>query len=196
VRRTVPRPLQLLLVVLAVVSVTAALSRAQGRALMGYSATSAQAELDWEKKIQAIPRPENIKATMMELAAEPHHLGSPRQHQNALWLQRTLKSYGLDAQIEQFDVLFSTPLDRHVELTAPTKYVAQLKEPAIPEDPTSGQSTQLPTYLAYVKDGDVTAPLVYVNEGDLGDYEQLDKMGISVKGAIVIARYGSGWRGI
>ena len=57
------------------------------------------------------------------------------------------------------------------------------KEPVLAEDPTSGQSGQLPTYLAYVADGDVTAPLVYVNNGELEDYEQLDKMGISVKGA-------------
>ena len=64
-------------------------------------------------------------------------------------------------------------------------------------DPTSNQaSEQLPTYNAYSADGDVTAPLVYVNYGNREDYEQLDRLGISVKGAIVIARYGEGWRGI
>ncbi len=172
------------------------LPRAQGRSVMGYAPASADVELDWEQKVRAIPTPENIKANMMELASEPHHLGSPRQHQNALWLQSRLRSYGLDAQIEQFDVLFSTPQERVVELVAPSSYVARLKEPAIPEDPTSGQAGQLPTYLAYVADGDVTAPLVYVNNGELEDYQQLDRMGISVKGAIVIARYGGGWRGI
>jgi len=35
-----------------------------------------------------------------------------------------------------------------------------------------------------------------VNYGNREDYEQLDRLGISVKGAIVIARYGQGWRGI
>ena len=64
-------------------------------------------------------------------------------------------------------------------------------------DPTSGQkSEQLPTYNAYSRDGDVTAPLVYVNYGAPADYEQLEQMGVSVKGAIVIARYGQTWRGI
>jgi N-acetylated-alpha-linked acidic dipeptidase len=42
----------------------------------------------------------------------------------------------------------------------------------------------------------VTAPLVYVNYGAPDDYEQLERMGVSVKGAIVIARYGETWRGI
>jgi N-acetylated-alpha-linked acidic dipeptidase len=170
--------------------------RAQGRVLTGYSPASSQIELDFEQKIRAIPRSDNIKANMTQLAAEPHHLGSPRQKQLSQWLVSTLRSYGLDAQIEQFDVLFSTPAERKLELVSPGSYVAQLKEPALADDPTSGQQGQLPPYLAYVADGDVTAPLVYVNNGELEDYQQLDKMGISVRGAIVIARYGSGWRGI
>jgi len=169
---------------------------AQGRTLFGYSPRGAEAELQWEAKARAIPLPENIKANMLELAAEPHHLGSPRQRQLSQWLVTKLKSYGLDAQIEQFDVLFSTPLERKVELVSPTTFVASLKETALAEDPTSGQPGQLPGYLAYVADGDVTAPLVYVNNGEKEDYDQLDKLGISVKGAIVIARYGAGWRGI
>jgi N-acetylated-alpha-linked acidic dipeptidase len=96
---------------------------------------------------------------MMELAAEPHHLGSPRQRQLSQWLVTKLKSYGLDPQIEQFDVLFSTPLDRKVELIEPTFFAASLKETPLLEDPTSGQSGSFPaTWLT--ADGDVTAPLV------------------------------------
>ena len=67
----------------------------------------------------------------------------------------------------------------------------------MPQDPTSNQQAeQLPTYNAYSADGDVTAPLIYVNYGMRDDYEELDRRGVSVKGAIVIARYGGGWRGI
>ena len=58
------------------------------------------------------------------------------------------------------------------------------------------KAEQLPSYNAYSIDGDVTAPLVYVNYGRPEDYEQLDRLGISVRGAIVIARYGQSWRGI
>ncbi len=82
-------------------------------------------------------------------------------------------------------------------MVAPKTFKAKLQEPVVPVDPTSNQTAeQLPTYNAYSIDGDVTAPLVYVNYGNREDYEQLDRMGISVKGAIVIARYGEGWRGI
>src|SRR5262249_55417858 len=41
-----------------------------------------------------------------------------------------------------------------------------------------------------------TAPLVYVNYGMRDDYLQLERMGVSVKGKIAIARYGHGWRGL
>ena len=80
---------------------------------------------------------------------------------------------------------------------APTRFRAKLEEPVIKEDPSSNQrAEQLPTYNAYSGDGDVTAPLVYVNYGVPADYEELERRGISVKGAIVIARYGGSWRGI
>ncbi|HXF27200.1 MAG TPA: PA domain-containing protein, partial [Bryobacteraceae bacterium] len=133
---------------------------------------------------------------MKRLSAEPHHVGSPYDKDNAEWILARLKEWGLDARIETFRVLFPTPKERVVELIEPTHFVAKLAEPPISVDPTSGQSGQLPVYNAYSVDGDVTGPLVYVNYGIPADYEELDRRGISVKGAIVIARYGGSWRGI
>ena len=80
---------------------------------------------------------------------------------------------------------------------APKPFKASLDEPPIPEDPyTHERATQLPGYNIYSADGDVTAPLVYVNYGMVDDYAELERNGISVKGAIVIARNGNGWRGL
>jgi N-acetylated-alpha-linked acidic dipeptidase len=160
------------------------------------TATQKNDEATWEEKFRAIPRAEKIKENMRVLSAEPHHIGSAAGKRNAEWIRDQMKSWGLEATIEEFDVLFPTPKERVLELTAPEKYRAGLKEPAIPEDPDSGDANQLPTYNAYSGDGDVTAPLVYVNFGVPADYEQLAKMGIDVKGKIVIARYGASWRGI
>ena len=134
---------------------------------------------------------------MQRMSARPHHVGSPYDKDNAEWILARLKSWGLDAKIETFDVLFPTPKERLVEMIEPVKFTARLEEPTLPADPTSGQKNeQLPIYNAYSIDGDVTAPLVYVNYGVPADYEQLERMGISVSGAIVIARYGASWRGI
>src|SRR5580693_740640 len=166
--------------------------------LFGYSAESSRAERQWEEKLRAIPSTANLRAYMERLSAHPHHVGSPYDKANAEWIASKFKEFGLDTHIEQFDVLFPTPKERVVELIeGGPKFVAKLQEPALPQDPTSSQQAeQLPTYNAYSIDGDVTAPLVYVNYGVPEDYEQLDRMGVSVKGKIVIARYYHSWRGI
>jgi N-acetylated-alpha-linked acidic dipeptidase len=171
---------------------------AEEQPLYGFSAESSETERQWEEKLRAIPSPENLRTYMQRLSARPHHVGSPYDKDNAEWILGKFKEFGLDAHIEQFEVLFPTPKDRLVELVeGGLKFTAKLQEPALPQDPTSNQqSEQLPTYNAYSIDGDVTAPLVYVNYGVPEDYEQLERMGVSVKGKIVIARYYHSWRGI
>ena len=165
--------------------------------LQGYSVEGSRAQREWEAKFRAIPSPANMREAMQRLSARPHHIGSPYGKDNAEWMLGKFKEWGLDAKIETFTVLFPTPKERVVELVAPTKFVAKLQEPAVGADPTSNQQAeQLPTYNAYSADGDVTGPLVYVNYGVPADYEQLERLGVSVKGAIVIARYGGSWRGI
>ena len=165
--------------------------------IYGFTAASSRAERGWEDKFKAIPDPKVLRDTMQRLSARPHHVGSLYDKQNAEWILSKFKEWGWDAQIETFDVLFPTPKERVVELLEPTRYIAKLQEPPVSVDPTSNQqSEQLPTYNAYSRDGDVTGPLVYVNYGRPKDYEELDRYGISVKGAIVIARYGQSWRGI
>ncbi len=165
--------------------------------LYGFSSQHAQTEREWENKFRALPNAQKQRDYMQLLSARPHHVGSPYDKQNAEWILARFKEWGLNAQIESFKVLFPTPKRRLVELVAPTRYVAKLQEPALAEDPTSNQrDEQLPTYNAYSRDGDVTAPLVYVNYGLPDDYERLQRLGVSVQGAIVIARYGNSWRGI
>jgi N-acetylated-alpha-linked acidic dipeptidase len=165
--------------------------------LRGFTAESSRVEREWEGKFRAIPDPARMRAAMQRLSARPHHVGSPYDRANAEWLRDQFRSYGWQAEIESFDVLFPTPKERVVELLAPTAFKAKLQEPTVAVDPTSSQhDEQLPTYNAYSIDGDVTGPLVFVNFGVPADYEELERHGISVKGAIVIARYGGSWRGI
>src|SRR5471030_785124 len=157
----------------------------------------APASPDWEATFRALPQPSNIKETMRRMSARPHHVGSPYDKNNAEWLRDQFKSYGWDATIEEFQVLFPVPIERVLEMVSPVKFTAKLQEGAVALDPTSDQKNEaLPSYNAYSADGDVTAPLVYVNYGVPADYDELDRRGISVKGAIVIVRYGGSWRGI
>jgi N-acetylated-alpha-linked acidic dipeptidase len=151
----------------------------------------------WDARFRELPQASAIGAAMERLSARPHHVGSPYDKDNAEWILARFREWGWDAEIETFSVLFPTPTARLLELVEPTRFTAKLEEPALPLDPTTAQkSEQLPTYNAYSIDGDVTGPLVYVNYGRPEDYEVLERYGISVKGAIVVARYGESWRGI
>jgi len=179
-------------------AVLAGASRADEKSeIRGFLASSVAAQAGRESEFRSAIEPARIRESMCVLSARPHHVGSEGDRANADWILARFRSFGWDAKLETFDVLFPTPAERLLEMTAPEKFTAKLEEPALPEDPTSDQkSEQLPTYNAYSIDGDVTAPLVYVNYGIPKDYEELDRLGVSVAGKIVIARYGHSWRGI
>ena len=113
--------------------------------LRGFFPQSVQAERDLEARFKTMPDPAHMRESMRRLSARPHHVGSAYDKDNAEWLLNQFKSYGWDAHIENFDVLFPTPIERVVELVAPTTFKAALQETALSEDPTSNQqSEQLP----------------------------------------------------
>ena len=153
---------------------------------------------DLEAAFDAKIDPAEIGGWLKLLAAEPNNVGSPHDKANAEWVAAQFKSWGWDAKIEVFDILNPTPISQTLELVsgpgAPFK--ATLTEPPVAGDEPTNTKTALPAYVAYQGDGDVTAPLVYVNYGMPADYDALARMGISVKGKIAIARYGAGWRGL
>ncbi|MBP6793510.1 MAG: M28 family peptidase [Saprospiraceae bacterium] len=175
--------------------ITACLSRAQK--IQGFGESNAKSQLEYEKQFDSYLNPVSQDTWMKFMSSRPHHVGSPHGKANADYMVNLFKSWGYQAQIEEFHVLFPTPKFRLVELLGTKPYRLKLEEVAFIEDKTSNQkSEQLPPYNAFSADGDVTAELVFVNRGVPADYEELEKMGISVKGKIVIARYGGSWRGI
>jgi N-acetylated-alpha-linked acidic dipeptidase len=159
--------------------------------------TRAAPMADLERRFDALLSAAEMNAWMKTLAAEPNHVGSVHDRANAEMVLALFKQWGWDAHIETFRVLYPTPISETLELTAPARFKATLTEPPIPGDAsTSRTADELPAYVAYQGDGDVTAPLVYVNYGMKEDYDTLERLGVSVKGKIAIARYGSGWRGL
>ena len=171
-------------------------SQAQQKNITGFTNASSPQERKIEQSFDKSLSASRIGETIKELSAFPHNLGSVGSKAVAEKILQKYKSYGLNAHIETYYVLFPTPKTRVLELTGPTKYTALLKEPALAEDATSAQDGQLPTYNAWSADGDVSAQLVFVNYGLPEDYEKLATLGIDVKGKIVIAKYGRSWRGI
>jgi N-acetylated-alpha-linked acidic dipeptidase len=152
---------------------------------------------DLEHQFDAAINPTEMGEWMRTMAAEPNHVGSPHDRANAEWVMAQFRSWGWDARIETFQVLYPTPIRVALDLVSPNSFSATLTEAPIDGDATSSRTEhELPAYVAFQGDGDVTAPLVYVNYGMQDDYRALERMGVDVRGKIVIARYGGGWRGL
>jgi N-acetylated-alpha-linked acidic dipeptidase len=187
---------RVLIAIIGLLSLAPAAGTQPPPALRGFSTKNSETERAWEEKFRAVPKPDNARDYMKKIAERPHHAGSPASRAVADYILGQFTSWGLDATIETFEALMPYPTERVVEMVAPEPYKLKLAEPALSQDPSSDDSTGLPTFNAYSADGDVTAELVYVNFGTPEDYEQLAKLGVDVKGKIVIARYGRSWRGI
>ena len=165
--------------------------------MLGFEPSNVEGERALEGKFDSQLNPDDLRTWMQKISARPHHIGSPYNKETADFIASQFRSWGYDTKLEEFEVLFPTPKTRLVQMTAPETFKLKLNEPSVPGDPTTGQQAeQLPTYNAYSIDGDVTAPLVYVNYGVPADYDELALRGVDVKGKIVIARYGGSWRGI
>ncbi len=172
-------------------------SLAQSQAMLGFSEPSSEKQSMLETAFEADLKAANLDNWMQRMAAQPHWVGTNYGKENAEWMAQQFKSWGYETKIERFDVLFPYPRTRVLELTAPAAYQAKLTAVAVEGDPYTAQGDALlPSYNAFSTDGDVEAELVYVNYGVPKDYEDLERLGIDVKGKIVIAKYYGSWRGI
>ena len=165
--------------------------------IIGFEAHQVSQQKNLEAEFDKILSADNLDQWMKFMSAEPHYLGTAYGRKNAEWMVKQFKSWGYDAKIETYQVLFPYPKVRLLELIAPEKYKAKLTAVPVAGDADTDQGDALlPSYNAFSTDGDVTAELVFVNYGIPADYEELEKRGIDVKGKIVIAKYYGSWRGI
>src|SRR5262249_44253657 len=149
-KQTSMKEISIVCIVLSVGLQSPSLRGVEEEPLYGFTLASTRSERDWEAKLRALPDTNVLRQTMQLLSARPHHVGSPYDRQNAEWILAQFKKWGLDAQIETFDVLFPTPKERLLELIQPQMFRAKLEEPPVSADPTSGQQDeQLPVYNAY-----------------------------------------------
>ena len=94
-------------------------------------------------------------------------------------------------------MLYPTPKKVALELVAPNDFTARLQRAG-----DRGRShlqrrpDGLPPYNAYGADGDVTGRTRLREPGHARRLQGTRAPGIDVKGKIVIARYGGGWRGL
>ena len=165
--------------------------------VIGFEAKKVAQQKNLEAEFDGMLLADNLDEWMKFMSAEPHYVGTAYGRKNAEWMVKQFKSWGYDAKIETYQVLFPYPKVRLLELIAPEKYKAKLTAVPVAGDTYTDQGDALlPSYNAFSADGDVTSELVFVNYGIPEDYDELEKLGVDVKGKIVIAKYYGSWRGI
>jgi N-acetylated-alpha-linked acidic dipeptidase len=185
------------LVLCCLTPLVAVTATAQEAKLAGYTSTSARREQALEAAIAGKPSADRMNTYHLALTGEPHHAGTDANIELADYYAARLKEFGFDSvALYRYEVLLPRPIQRQITLLAPERYELKLREPPLANDPDTKKPGALPPYNAYAADGDVTGDVVYVNYGIPDDYQVLDSLGISVRGKIVIARYGASWRGI
>ena len=167
------------------------------RPLDGFTAERAAAERRWEEQFRAVPSPASAREHLRRLTLEPHVAGTKEDYATAVYVRDQLRSYGLNAEIREYQVWMNYPNAPTVlELITNRRQKLETREAVVPGDPTSANPKITPLFNGYSASGDVTAPVVYANYGLPNDYEELQKAGVDVKGKIVIVRYGNSFRGV
>ncbi|MGH7633477.1 MAG: M20/M25/M40 family metallo-hydrolase, partial [Gemmatimonadaceae bacterium] len=163
--------------------------------LPGFTVAAAGAERLLESDAIARPDPARAREHSRVLSARIHVAGTPEQERTRDYVIAQMKAMGLETEVRQYDVFMPHPTAVQLWRVAPDAKEFALPEPPVASDPTS-KLAQYPTVNGYSGTGDVTAEIVYVNYGLIEDYAQLDSLGVSVRGRIVVARYGRSYRGI
>ncbi|MFN2530429.1 MAG: M28 family metallopeptidase [Pyrinomonadaceae bacterium] len=163
----------------------------------GFSPSAAVTERNWEQKFQAVPAPASAREHLRRLTAEPHVAGTKEDYATAVYVRDQMRSFGLSSELREYDVWLPYPNSPAVlEIIAPTRQRLSVREAMVNKDPASRNPKITPLFNGYSASGDVTAPLVYANYGLPKDYDELKKVGVDVKGRIVIVRYGNSFRGV
>jgi len=161
----------------------------------GFTDATFEAERKAEAIFLAVPQPQKIRSALAALTEEPHVAGTPGGQRAAEWLRDRLKELGLDARLVPYDVLLNLPLRVSLRMTVPEIRELSLRETGYPRDKDSFSEGVLPAFHGYGASGQAKGQIVYANYGRPEDFDALEELGVSVRGRIVLARYGENFRG-
>jgi len=164
---------------------------------LGFSPQSYAAEARWEKRFLEIPSGGRCRKYLRRLTRQPHVAGTPGDRAVTQFIYDEFKRSGLNPEIVEYRVLLSYPKKISVELVEQARVKLSNPEPEIRGDRDTRPSDPMVAmpWTGYAPSADLTRPVVYVNYGTAEDYGQLEKLGVSVKGKIALARYFHGYRG-
>jgi N-acetylated-alpha-linked acidic dipeptidase len=157
----------------------------------------------WDRDFLAVPSAQLAGEDLKTLTAAPHVAGSAEDYTTAQFVESKFRAAGIDTQIVKYTAWLNHPGAQHltaygkdgkVLLQGPTE--EHVNATGKEADPFQDDPRLLPGFNSSSASGDATAPVVYANYGTPADFARLDALGISVKGKIVLVRYGTNYRGV
>lgn len=181
--------------VLACGTLAASFTAAGARAGAGLTSEIAQAVASCEARLLEQPRPEQFRRHHQMLTREPHVAGSPASFRVVEYLERAMGEAGLKVERFEYDVYLPHHVSSEVALVTPVRMPLNNQENILAEDRFSADPGLGSGWNAFSGSGDVTGEVVFAHHGRKEDFEALAKMGVPVKGKVVVARYGGNFRG-
>jgi N-acetylated-alpha-linked acidic dipeptidase len=169
---------------------------AQSPSVFGYADFSAQAKI--EDRFLAVPDAKLAGQHLRILTARPHMAASPEDHATAEYVAQKFRAAGLDTEIVPYRVLLNEPRTVRVEAydAAGKLLMSGPTREHVDNDPGQDNPRVVMPFNGSSGSGDVTGEVVYANYGRLEDFNQLAAQHIDLHGKIVLARYGSNFRGV
>jgi N-acetylated-alpha-linked acidic dipeptidase len=181
---------------LALVATFAIAEGAGAQTMTGYTPANADKQKSAETAAIARPDPSKAQALSKALSAGPHVAGTPGQARTRDYVIDQMKAMGLQTEVRAYDIWMPHLVEARVWRVSPTQKELDLHEGPVAGDATSAKYPETPPINGYGGSGDVSGQIVYANYGLIEDYATLDSLGVSVRGKIVVARYGRSFRGI
>ncbi len=162
----------------------------------GFFESSVAAQLAAEEVMLATPTPEKARRWLAHLTEEAHVAGTEQERKVAEYVRDRLEEFGLETEIVRYEVFLNHPKAVSLRLVAPVAEELSLMEDFLEVDKDSAAHGVFPGFHGYGASGTASGQVVYANYGTPEDFKKLEEMDISVAGRIVLARYGSVFRGL
>ncbi|MDG2372030.1 MAG: M28 family peptidase [Flavobacteriaceae bacterium] len=157
---------------------------------------SAIKKSDSEKYFLSNVNDKRFKVHLKKLTERPHVAGSIENEQVRDYITMIMNKAGFEVTQYPYDIYLSNkPGSSELSIVRPQRIPLNQKEDILNEDPFSSDPLLWKGWNAYSGNGDATSEIVYVNYGRKEDFEMLKELGVSIKGKIVLARYGGNFRG-
>jgi N-acetylated-alpha-linked acidic dipeptidase len=158
--------------------------------ITGFTPTNAASQAKIEAQYKAAISTDQIRDYHRYFTSMPHPAGTKADYDVAKYIADEWKKQGIEeVVIRQYDVLGTRPVSTSLEMVAPKRYSAVLREAPYDVDPDTKNPEVSAAWIGFSASGEVTAPVVYAHSGNPDDYEYLRQHGIDVKGKIVLVRY-------